>query len=49
MPGQDRVNVAPGTIRRLESVGAPLSMQEVLRFLIEEGLAVIQQRRRPAA
>jgi hypothetical protein len=45
MPEQVVVTLPPGTRQRMEAVGFPCTWQEVLQFLIEEGLNVIEKDR----
>jgi hypothetical protein len=47
MPEQVIVTLQPGTLQRLERVGFPASWQEMLQFLIEQGLNVIEKHRLP--
>jgi hypothetical protein len=45
MPERVIVTLPPGTRQRMEAVGFPCTWQEVLHFLIEEGLNVIEKNR----
>jgi hypothetical protein len=45
MPEQVIVTLPQETRQRMEAVGFPCSWQEVLQFLIEEGLNVIEKHR----
>jgi hypothetical protein len=41
------VQFPAGTLQRMEEVGFPASWEDVLKFLLEEGLAVIEKYRLP--
>jgi hypothetical protein len=45
MPETVEITLAPGMRERMEVVGFPCTWQEVLQFLVEEGLNVIEKHR----
>ena len=48
MPERVTITLPPGTRERMERVGFPCTWQEMVQFLIAEGLNVIERHRLPA-